>query len=264
MEQEQVEKFKVWFGDYVAGFYGENEYVNANIQLKEDHTHRVIEEMLFLADALGLDEKQKRTAEVIALFHDIGRFEQFIKYRTYNDPRSCNHCLLGLDVLHRTKVLDSLETEEKQLIESAIEYHGQRQLPADLDGRCLLLSKLIRDADKIDIFYVVTDYYAQYRDDPEGFKLEIELPNEPWYSEQVIDRILNGQRVDYSILHTWNDMKLCQLAWVYDVNFAQTLNRLKQRGFMELIFDFLPQTEDIEKVRKKIFSYVDSRIRKNV
>ena len=37
--------------------------------------------------------------------------------------------------------------EQKQLIEKAIEYHGRKDLPPDLDGRCLLLSKLIRDAD---------------------------------------------------------------------------------------------------------------------
>jgi hypothetical protein len=55
-------------------------------------------------------------------------------------------------------------------------------------------------------------------------------------------------------------MKLCQLGWVYDVNFTATLKRIKQRRFLEKIFDFLPETEDIGKVREKIFEYVDSRI----
>ncbi len=31
----------------------------------------------------------------------------------------------------------------------AIEYHGRKELPEDLDDGCLLLSKLIRDAEKI-------------------------------------------------------------------------------------------------------------------
>ena len=39
--------------------------------------------------------------------------------------------------------------EQKQLIEKAIEYHGRKELPEDLDDGCLLLSKLIRDAEKI-------------------------------------------------------------------------------------------------------------------
>jgi hypothetical protein len=261
MEQKQLEKFRAWFDDYVAEFYGNDEFVNANIKLKEQHSRRTCEEMLYLAKELGLSDNQKRIAEVIAIFHDIGRFEQFVRYRTYNDPRSVNHCLLGLDVLRRMKMLDGLERKERQLIEKAIEYHGLRELPADLESECLLFSKLIRDADKIDIYYVVTDYYRQYRNDPDGFKLEVELPNEPGYSAQVVEKILSGRLIDYNALRTWNDMKLCQLGWVYDVNFAPTLERIKQRKFIEMILEFLPKTADIEKVKKKILRYVDLRIK---
>jgi hypothetical protein len=260
MEQGQLEKFRAWFDKYVAGFYGNDEFVNANIKLKEEHSRRTCEEMLYLADELELSENQKQTAEVIALFHDIGRFEQFTIYRTYNDPRSVNHCLLGLDVLGRTKVLDELKKKERQLIEKAIEYHGRRELPADLDGELLLFSRLIRDADKIDVYYVVTDYYRQYKENPDGFKLEVELPDEPGYSAQVVEKILSERLIDYRDLRTWNDMKLCQLGWVYDINFAPTLERIKQRGFLEKIFEFLPQKADVEKVREKILGYVDSRI----
>ena len=142
MEQEQVERFRVWFDDYVVGFYGDDEYVNANIKLKEDHSRRVCEEMRYLLDELALAGNQRRIADVIALLHDVGRFEQFIKYRTYNDIRSVNHCLLGLDILRREKVLDGVEDGERELIEKAIEYHGQRKLPGDLDGELLLFCKL--------------------------------------------------------------------------------------------------------------------------
>ncbi|GAF85479.1 unnamed protein product, partial [marine sediment metagenome] len=182
VEQGQLEKFRAWFSDYVAGFYGNDEFINANLKLKEEHTRRTCEETLYLAKELGLSSSQKRIADVIALFHDIGRFEQFVKYRTYNDPRSVNHCLLGLEVLRRAKVLEEVAGPDRQLIEKAIEYHGLRELPPDLNGRCLLFSKLIRDADKIDVLYVVTDYYKQYADNPETFKLELELPDGPGYS----------------------------------------------------------------------------------
>jgi len=260
MAQKQSEELKVWFDDYVAGFYEADEFVNANLKLKEEHSRRTCEEMLYLAGELGLAGNQRRIAEVIALFHDIGRFKQFVKYRTYNDPRSVNHCLLGLEVLNETKVLDGMEGKERQLIEKAIEYHGIKELSRDLDGECLLFSKLIRDADKLDVFYVVTEYYKQYRLNPQEFMLELEFPDEPGYSAQVVEEILRGQLLDYSRLRTLNDMKLLQLGWVYDVNFTATLKRIKQRKFLEKILDFLPQTSDIEKVRKKIFEYVDRRI----
>lgn len=260
MEQEQLEKLKGWFGDYVAGFYGNNEFINANLKLKEEHSWRTREETLELAEELGLTDNQKRIADVIAILHDVGRFEQFAKYRTYNDSRSVNHCLLGLDVLRRSKVLEQVDRKSRELIEKAIEYHGQRELPGDLEGECLLFSKLIRDADKLDVLYVVTEYYRQYRDNPEEFMLELDSPDEPGYSAEVVEGILCGRRIDHSELRTLNDMKLCQLGWVYDVNFAATLKRIKERGLLEKIFDFLPETEDIDKVRGKIFDYVDSRI----
>ena len=260
MEQEQLEKFRAWFVDYVAGFYGDDEYLNANVKLKEDHTQRTCEEIRYLAKELGLSGNHMPIAEVIALFHDIGRFEQFVKYRTYNDPRSVNHCLLGLEVLRRTKVLDGVAYPERQLIEKAVEYHGSRELPKDLDGECLLFSKLIRDADKIDVLYVVTDYYRQHADNPQGFKLEIELPDGPEYSTEVVKGLLRGRRIDYSELRTLNDMKLCQLGWVYDVNFTATLKRIKNRKLLEALVDFLPKNKDIERVKEKIFEYVLFRI----
>ena len=260
MEQEQLKKFRAWLDDYVAGFYGDDEFINANLKLKQDHTRRTCDQMLFLAKELGLSDEQKRIAEVIALFHDIGRFEQFVRYGTYVDGRSVNHCLLGLEVLRKTKVLEAVDAGERQLIEKAIEYHGSKELPPDLNGDCLMLSKLIRDADKIDSLYVMTDCYRKYVDNPQGFKLELELPDQPGYSKEVLDELLAGRRIDYGELRTLNDMKLCLLGWVYDVNFVPTLKRIKQLRLLEILVDFLPKTEDIKRVRQKIFEYVDFRI----
>ncbi|MHC4757726.1 MAG: HD domain-containing protein [Planctomycetota bacterium] len=262
MEKRQVEKFKKWFDEYVGGFYGDDEFVNANIDLKERHSKRVCDEMNYLTDELNLTDNQKRIGEVTALLHDIGRFEQFIRYRTYSDPRSVNHCKLGLEVLKETGVLEGVEEEEKKLIQTAIGLHGRRELPSELDGEGLLLSQLIRDADKIDIFYVVTSYYKQYMENPEEFKLEVELPDEPEYSAKIVQEILDGERVDYHDLRTWNDMKLCQLSWMYDVNFSATLQRIAEKGYIELIVSYLPQTEDIEKVHRKISGYIEDRIEK--
>jgi putative nucleotidyltransferase with HDIG domain len=261
MKQEQLKKFRGWFSNYAASFYGNDKFVNANLKIKEQHSYRVCEETSYLADELGLTENQKREATAIALLHDVGRFEQFVKYRTYSDHRSVNHCLLGLEVIRREKVLEQVEKTERELIEKAIEYHGRIKLPSSLDGEELLFSRLIRDADKLDVFYVVLGFYKQLKDNPKKFALELEFPDEPTYSAEVVEWILRGQLIDYSKLKTLNDARLCQLGWVYDVNFAATLKQIKQRGFLEKIFDFLPETEDIDKVKRKIFGYVDSRIR---
>ncbi|HUU16916.1 MAG TPA: HD domain-containing protein [Sedimentisphaerales bacterium] len=263
MEQKQLDKFRVWFDNYVAGFYGDDDVNNANLKLKEEHSRRVCREMLYLAEELGLEENQKRLSETIALFHDIGRFEQFVKYRTYSDVKSVDHCRLGLKVLQQAEVLDGIEQEEKKLVEKAIEYHGRKELPDDLNGQCLLFSKLIRDADKIDALFVVTGYYEQYRENPKDFKIDLELPDEPGYSAEVVRGLLKGQPIDYRRLRTLNDLMLCLLGWIYDVNFTPTLERIKQRKYLEKLLGFLPDTEDIERVKEKIFGYVNLRIERN-
>jgi hypothetical protein len=260
MNTEQLIKFKAWFDNFVAQFYGNDEFINANIKLKQDHSARVCDEMLYLADELHLDDNRRLLAETIALFHDVGRFPQFVKYQTYSDPKSINHCLLGVEVLQKENILDGIPDDERQIIETAIRYHGEKVLPPQLSGDALLLSKMIRDADKLDIFNVVINAYTQKRDDPDNFKLEIELPDVPAVTPEVLDAILSGRLIEYKSLRTLNDMKLCILGWVYDVNFPATLKRLKQRRHIETVFEFLPATPHILKAREKIFAYVEDRI----
>ena len=264
MQQNRLKKFRAWFDDYVAGFYGNDEFINANVKLKEDHTRRTCEEMLHLSKALSLSDEQMQLAQVIALFHDIGRFEQFVRYRTYVDGRSVDHCLLGLEVLRKTKTLDGVDETERQWIEKAIEYHGLKELPPGLNGDCLLFSKLIRDADKIDSLYVMTECLRQYSENPRGYKLEIEVPDKPGYSDKVVQALLRGRPIDYGWMKTLNDMKLCLLGWIFDVNFVPTLKRIKQRRLIEILIDFLPKDVDIERVKQKIFDYVDLRISQEV
>ena len=263
MNNEQLTKLKTWFDKFVAGHYCDDDFVNANIKLKQEHTKCVCEEMLYLANKLKLNEHNRLLAESIALLHDIGRFPQFVKYRTFNDPRSIDHCALAIEVTRRENVLCDLQADEQNLIEIAVKYHGAKVLPPDLSGDTLLFSKMIRDADKIDIYRVVTRAYIQHRDDPDNFKLEIEFPDLPGYTPAILDAVLTGQLLEYRDLRCWNDMKLCVLGWVYDVNFPATLKRIQQRGYLNLILTFLPDNNDTAKVRDKIFAYVDSRIRQS-
>jgi hypothetical protein len=237
--------------------------VNANLKRKEEHTQRICGEMLYLSKALGLDAGASRVAEAIALLHDTGRFSQFVKYRTYNDAKSTNHSLIALEELKRTGVLESLDAGEREIIEKSILWHGEKELPGDLDGRLLQYAKMIRDADKVDIFYTVTSFYEDYAKNPEKVRLiEIEVPDTPEYTQAIVEQILRGENIDYRDLNTWNDMKLLQLAWVYDINFVPILKRIKQRRYVETILEYLPKDEEMARVRGKIIGYIEQRILK--
>lgn len=260
MNRQQTDKIKTWFDGYVAGFYGGDEYVNANIKLKDVHSRRVCGEIRYLAEALALSENHNAIAKAIGLLHDVGRFEQFKRYRTYKDHESVNHCTLGVEILRQSDLLGDLDPAERQIIEKAVECHGLKELPADLAGQTLLFARMIRDADKLDVFRVIGEYQKLYEQDRDSFMLEIELADEPWCTPEVVEAILNGQLIDYSRLRTLNDMRLMQLGWVYDVNFPATLKRIRQRKFLDMLLGCLPQTHEMRRVEDKILQYVDSRL----
>ena len=263
MHKKDLDRSRKWFCEYVASFYGDNAYINANLKLKEEHTFAVCKEMAYLTEQLGLDTNNKLIAEIVALFHDIGRFRQFIEYHTYCDRRSTNHCLLALKVLKENNIFDIFEPREKKIIETAIEFHGAKQLPSDLDQDTALFAKLIRDADKLDIFRVVIEYSKIYQADPENFLVEIEFPDVPQLSPGIVQAILKGKLINYNEIQTLNDMKLMQLGWVFDVNFIGTFKRIKEQKLLETILTFLPDNNDTRKIKEVILEYVDSKIRGN-
>jgi hypothetical protein len=93
---------------------------------------------------------------------------------------------------------------------------------------------------------------------------ESELPDEPRISPEVLEAVLNGQLIEYRQLRTLNDMRLCQLGWVYDMNFAASLARLRERSLLPQLLSFLPPTPDIDRLRDKLFTYIDTRLHEGV
>jgi len=262
MDNEDTAFFHSWFRNYVKGFYSEDTKMQRNIRLKEEHTLCVCKEFIRLGKALKPNNNALRLelAETIALFHDIGRFEQFKTYGTFDDRVSGNHATLGLKVLKATNILNRLTETERAIVYKAIEYHNVRKLPdyADKTPDWLLYSKLLRDADKLDIWCVVTDYYTE-RHRHRNTALELELPDTPEYSRCFIDDILDNRVSNSRALKTFNDMKLLQLGWIFDINFTPTFRYIRQRRIIEKIIAALPDTDDIRKIQKHLNDYLEGK-----
>jgi hypothetical protein len=265
MKSEQFEQLVRWFGGYIQPFFSRDgdEFLNENLRLKECHTHRVCEETRLLAAALKLDENDTRIAETIALLHDVGRFEQFKKYRTYKDPTSEDHATIALRVLQQERVLEGLEAQERGWIERAVEYHNKKSLPGGLDEKTALFAKLIRDADKIDIHYLVIENLRLYYENPCTFQLEIEFPDEPYCSREILEAVEQGRLIGYEALRTMNDFILLQIGWVYDIYFDASLRRIVERRFLEQLISRLPEMDEICRATNAVMKYVQNRLAKN-
>lgn len=255
-----LSSLKKWFSDYAASFFGDNEDDNRNLQLKAEHTQNVCANIKEIAESLPLPSEKVILAETIALFHDVGRFSQYIKYRTFQDDKSVNHGLLGARILEEKNVLKNLAENAKHLIMSAVKFHNVFQMPDLKDEELILFLKLIRDADKLDILRVFINFYespAEERASATAFG----LPDVPEYSKEILERIYNKQKVSYSSLKSVNDFKLMNLSWGYAMNFKASYKLLKERDCLNRVLRHLPATEDISIAAASVREFVEEQLR---
>ncbi|HEY9060177.1 MAG TPA: HD domain-containing protein [Pseudobacteroides sp.] len=254
MDRRLFESMDNFFTNYVIGFYSDDEEINFNLKLKEEHTKRVCSNIISIGKDLGLDESDRALANTIALFHDIGRFEQFTKYRTFSDVRSENHSELGIKVLNETHILNKLTNYERDVVIMSIRNHNALSLPEMEDLKALTFARLIRDADKLDILGILSDFYQN----PQNYEhLKVgESAKIYGVSGNVLESIMNFQNIKYSDVKSSDDMKLLRLSWIYDINYKYTLVKVREKGYLEAIINSMPKTDEILKVYELLKGYI--------
>jgi len=263
VDREELKELKDWFVKYVHTFQYNEPEIQQNIDLKEEHTRRVCKEIIHIGKQLGLNNDELRLSEIIALLHDIGRFEQYVRYHTFSDNKSENHAELSVNIIKKFGLLKQFDETTSSIILRSIQYHNRPSLPLEVTGQCLFYAKLIRDADKLDIWKVVTNYY--YRKDPEkNGAIEFELPDSKGFSGEVLRSLTNMHPVNISDVKNVNDFKLLQVSWVFDLNFRPTMDFLMERRYLELIRQVLPKSEQIDEVFKVISDYEKGFVPKHV
>jgi len=198
--------------------------------------------------------------EVIVLLHDVGRFEQYTRHRTFSDAQSENHAKLTLAILRARHVLDRFDPQERSIIRRAIAYHNLPQIPPGVKDRTVLLySRLMRDADKLDIWRLVIHYYNA-KPSEKNHAIAIGLPDTPGISPQVLADVCSGEIVQSRHVRNLNDFKLLQMGWVFDVNFVPTLKTVQRRKYLERIRTTLPTTPEVEKAFQAVLAVLRQRI----
>ena len=258
MQNEDLNFFRRWFSDYVIDFSSADPLIHDNIEMKIEHTAKVCENILVLAKSENVGKEGCRLAETIALFHDLGRFEQFIRYKTFKDSESENHALLGIKILNRKGILSRLSRNEKSLLLKAVEYHNLKEIPGcTIDSKeVLFYSKLIRDADKIDVLRVISENYDE-RGKVRNSAFENYLPDTAGCSEAIITDILNNKMADINDVKNLNDIRLLRLSWVFDINFPATFSLLKRSKYLDTIISSMPEAEEVHIVEKHLEDYLN-------
>lgn len=259
INMEQVRTIEAWFESYTDSFAHENEEIRLNLDIKKGHSLRVCAEIRDLGKTLGLKDDALSLAELIGLLHDCGRFEQYVRYGTFKDSESADHAELGIAVLKEHGVLDTLGESERKIICRSIAWHNKKRLPQGEGEPFLFYEKLIRDADKLDIWKVVLDYYYRTVDERNN-AIELDLPDTAGYSETVMADLQRKTIVNIKHIQNMNDFKLLQMGWIYDINFAPALQKIVERKYLQRIRAVLPPSGTIDDLLADMLKYCRVKI----
>ena len=249
MVESLLRELHGWMNRYIQSFYTDDAEIQEAIRLKEEHTGYVTSIARALAKHLSLTERDCRLAEIIGLFHDVGRFRQFSVYRTFNDAESEDHAALGLRVMDEEQLWEKLDKEEGDILRYAIFWHNKKEIVEKKSPRHLLFARLIRDADKLDIYRVL--------------RPSLTAPTDEGISPDFLEKFNRGEQVDYTRIRTQEDRKLVRLMWVYDVNFAWTLKNMVERHYIRDIIQQLPKNCGVEAGVERLLAYVNHKCAEN-
>uniref|UniRef100_UPI0032171FEB HD domain-containing protein n=1 Tax=uncultured Draconibacterium sp. TaxID=1573823 RepID=UPI0032171FEB len=256
--EELVNFSKQKFESYCSTFQGLTEEQQDNFTIKKEHSYRVAETSIHLAERLKLDEKDKLLAFCIGLFHDIGRFRQLVDYNTFVDSKSVDHADYSIQVLKEGTFLDLLDDRQVELALFAIENHNKRSMPKGVSEREVLFAKLIRDADKLDILKVLTEYYLNPKIKA-NHTLTWEMPAGNTVSKDVLKEILKGSLVSKDKIKNQLDIKVMQLSWVYDFNFKPSFEIMMKNRFLDKIYNSMPKNDQVIEIYRTIKVYAENK-----
>lgn len=231
------------FKKYVSNYNPEH----PRIALKIAHIYRVAENCKLIAEFLNLAEEEVKLAQLIGLFHDLGRFEQVRIADTFSDRDSgINHGEYSVKVLFEDGLIRKFIKEDKydELIKKAIRNHNRGEIEEGLSEKELLFAKLIRDADKLDIFYVTT--FAEF------------LPLF-WYKDfdreeigqAVMEDIENRRLVDYKKVKNNADQITMFYGYIFDLYFDITIKKVAENKYLEQYTEKVKQNFKSEKIHKQ-------------
>ena len=250
--------FENKFLDYTDSFFTDNTEFDKSILLKKEHSLFVRKECRQLAETEKFSARVAVLIEIAGLFHDIGRFEQIRKFKTFVDCKSIDHGDLGCEVLLKTNMLASLPERDQNIIMASTKNHNKRMLTEDLDEETLLVVKAVRDADKLDIMRVMLVEYAKGKLDE---TVILHLEESDGISPNVLKHLEKGENPNIADFRTLTDFKLAQLAWMYDLNYKYSMKEFKNREFYEQVSKLLPDTPQINNLCGKMYEYLEGKIK---
>ncbi|MDY0131999.1 MAG: HD domain-containing protein [Desulforegulaceae bacterium] len=239
-------EFKTRFPQFYEAFH-----------LKEIHCKNVAVEAVKIGEKLCLTSEELKFCELIGLFHDMGRFPQFAEFKTFNDLISCDHGKKSVLEAIRTNLVFKIEKEKRDVFLSSLFFHNKKKMPEFKQSKKHIKSfflKILRDADKLDIYRVVCQNYLGTNKNSKIISMNFEDSGE--ISPKIISDILNHKPASITAVKSLTDLKLSQMSWVFDLNFKFSIEQVKKKQIPEIIFSTITPSKKSEICFKKIMEFL--------
>lgn len=239
------DKYKAYVETFDIGLY--------EIQFRYEHSLRVEKICLEIADYYQLNKSLKEILEVVGLLHDYSRFKQWHLYKTFSDHDSFNHADEAVkDLFEKGDIKNFYSKEENyDVIKNAIYYHNKLSVPKELDYNTRLVSNIIRDADKLDIFYLYTLNKDFIKTDKSPINEELK---KDFKKHTLLDR---------KKALSDNDYILTELAYVFDINYKYSYEKLKKENYINKIYEEMDNKEIFKPFIDEINEYIEMRVNEN-
>lgn len=175
-----------------------------------------------------------------------------------------NHAEIGVKILFEDVLIREF-IEDKQydeIIKIAILNHNRPAIEKGLTERQLLHSKIIRDADKIDIYYSLTIYSKEAVWESKDLSNDI-------ISDEIYREFKEDKRMNYKNRRSAADGLVCHFAYVYDFYYKYSLQIIDENNYIEKIykrhkFNDAKTMERYNEIFNIAVEYVKSKIEKRI
>lgn len=224
---------------------------NYNLKSKYNHSYRVMNLNKKYAKLLNFNQEDVSIATAIGLLHDIGRFEQYKQFESFDDSKTIDHADYSIKMLFDKNHIEKFKIDKNyyDIIKFAIQNHNKISIQNTNNPQKLMHAKLIRDTDKIDITYI--------------FAHEVKhLDTSDTISKDVLDDIRNHRIVNRKHCQNRNDNLSVYFAFAFDINFDECLPELKNN--IDLLYQKITNKKLFEEIYNIIINYIEKRLTKNV
>lgn len=221
------------------------------INRKYYHSKRVAILSKKIAENLNLSLHDVKLATNIGLLHDIARFFEYDLFGNFNSHQF-DHGKYGVKLLKEDDYIKKYNVSEEDLddLYAAIFYHNKYAISRKYQNN--KFCKIIRDADKIDIIYLVSIHQNMITASIENYTV----------SPKVYKDFNKGKCIKEKDVKTKGDKILNILSFIYDINYTYSLKVIKENNYIEEMFNNLGKPENLKPYFEIINRVINQKIEK--